>query len=225
MGTRRYDELVSEKALPEPRRIITKSFGKAHPSGLGVGGKLEADGDAARDGGIDAESGSGEEIEPVVPHAEVEVSAIEEAFVVAGEASGEDVEAEIEVAGVGERGDEAAVGSESGGERGEKEVGALQVFEDVGAENSVEVFGGEGGGETGVEVGFEEADMIRESGGAGVFDGGNAIAAIGEEAGEMSGSGAEVEHGVAAAGRGEVFEQEGVARVGAVLELVVGGDQ
>jgi len=190
--------------------MITKGF---QPGKRGDG---EADGDAGDAGEGEGVAGAEKEVAPVTEHPEVEVGAVEEAFIVLGEAAEEDVEAEVEIAGIGQGGEDFAARGEVGEELAEERFGVAEVFEDVADDDDFEGAGQGGQGE------FE---IVNEGGrGAieaeGVFDTGDGEAFGGEEAGEEAVAAGDIEEAAAVAGGVEEGEEELVARVGGIFEGV-----
>jgi hypothetical protein len=190
--------------------MITKGF---QP---GKSGNSEADGDAGNIGEGEGIAGAVEEVAPVAEHPEVEVGAVEEALVVLGEAAEKDVEAEVEVAGVGQGGEDFAAGGEVWEELAEKCIGLAEVFEDITDDNDVE---GAGQGRQG------EFEVMDDGGGRaieaeGVFDAGDGEAFGGEQAGEEAVAAADIEKAAAVAGGVEESEKALVTRIGGIFEGV-----
>ena len=138
-----------------------------------------------------------------------------------GKTAEEDVQAEVEVAAVGERSDDAGAGREDGTGLLEQAEGIAKMLEDVGADHEVEA--GFQSGEASFEVGGHEADRRWKVAihAFRAFDAGDVVSAGGEEGGEVSVTAAEVEDAAAFAGSGQPGEQERVAAVGRLLERIV----
>lgn len=153
---------------------------------------------------------------PVAEHPEVEVGAVEEALFVLGEAAEEDVQAEVEVAGVGEGGEDFAAGGEMGEEVAEQVFGLAEVFEDVTDDDDVEGAGERGEGELEVVDDGGRGTVETER----VFDSGDREAFIGEEAGEKAVTAADVEEAAAVTRGVKQCEEALVGGVGGVFEGV-----